>query len=78
MFNGKPVRTTCASVYVTFHHQIELILWNNLAKYCSWSLVFYGSKNWALRKVDQIYVENFLVVVMGKDGEDQLDRSTEE
>ena len=36
-----------------------------------------GAQNWALRKVDQKYLENFRNVVLEKDGKDYLDRSTE-
>jgi hypothetical protein len=37
----------------------------------------YDTEIWTLRKVDQKYLEVSETVVLGKDGEDQLDRSCE-
>ena len=37
----------------------------------------YGAETWTLRKVDQKYLVGFEIVLLEKDGEDQLDRSRE-
>jgi hypothetical protein len=41
-------------------------------KCCVCSIALYGAETWTLRATDQKYLDNFLDVVLEKDGEDQL------
>jgi hypothetical protein len=38
---------------------MDLNLRKKLVKCSIWSTAFYGAETWALRKVDQTYLENF-------------------
>ena len=40
-------------------------------------MAFYGAETWTLRTADEKYLESFEMLMMEKDGEDQLDRSCE-
>ena len=40
-------------------------------------LALYGAETWTIRKTEQKRLQNFLDVMLEKDGEDQLDRSCE-
>jgi hypothetical protein len=38
---------------------------------CIWSIASYGAETGTLWKIDKKYVQNFLSVVLERDGEDQ-------
>ena len=40
-----------------------------------WLIVSYGAETWTFRKIDQKYLKNSEILVLEKDGEDQLDGS---
>jgi hypothetical protein len=61
----------------SFHQQIRLKFKEETNGMLHWSIAFYGSETWTLRKVYQKYLEIFRNVVMEKEGEDQLVRSCE-
>jgi hypothetical protein len=42
-----------------FTSKLHLNLRKELVKYYIWSIVLYGAETWALRKVDQKYLERF-------------------
>ena len=60
-----------------FTSKLDLNLRKKLIKCYIWSMALYGAETWTLRAVDQKYLESFEIVVLEKDGEDQLDRSRE-
>ena len=61
----------------SFHQQIRLKFKEETNEVLHWSITFYGSETWTLRKVYQKYLEIFRNVVMEKEREDQLVRSCE-
>ena len=56
---------------------MDLKLRKKLVKCYIWSITLYGAETWTLRAADQKPTGKFLNVVVEKDGEDQLDRSSE-
>jgi len=55
----------------------DLNLRKKLLKCYVWSIAVCGTETWAVRKVNQDYLERFGSVLLEKDGENQLDRSCE-
>ena len=60
-----------------FTSKLDLYLRKKLIKCYIWSMAFYGAETWTLRTADEKYLESFEMLMMEKDGEDQLDRSCE-
>jgi len=60
-----------------FTSKFDLNLRKKLIKCYIWSMAFYGAETWTLRTADEKYLESFEMLMMEKDGEDQLDRSCE-
>jgi hypothetical protein len=46
---------------IFFNCKLELNLRKKLAKCYIWSVALYGAESWILRKVDQKYLESFLM-----------------
>ena len=44
---------------ILFISKLDLNLKKKLVKCYIWSVVFYGAKNWTLRKVDRKYLKSF-------------------
>jgi len=57
------------------HSKLDFKLRNKIVKCYIWSTASHGAETWKYRKVDQKYLENFEMLFLEKDGEDQLDRS---
>ena len=53
--------------------KLDLNLWKKLVQCSIWSISLSAAETWTLRKGDQKYLK-FLIVVLQKGGEDQLDR----
>jgi hypothetical protein len=57
-----------------FSSKLDLNLKKGLIKCWTWNIALYGAETWTLRKVDKEYLESFWIMMLEKDGEDQLDR----
>jgi hypothetical protein len=56
----------------TFHQHIVLEVKEKVVKCYIWSIALYTAETQTLLKVDQKYLESFEVMVVEKDGQDQL------
>jgi hypothetical protein len=60
-----------------FNRKSALFSRNKLVKCYIWNIALYGAETGTEREADQKQMENCKIVVLEKDGEDQLDRSCE-
>jgi len=56
-----------------FTSTLDLELSKKLVKCYVWSIALYGAETWMLQAVDQKHLESFEILVLEKDGKDQLD-----
>jgi hypothetical protein len=68
-------RLICVALILAYNNCL-LKLGKKLVKCYIWSIALYGAETWTIRAVAQKHLESFEMWCW-KDGEDQLDRSSE-
>jgi len=60
-----------------FTSRLDLKLRTKLVKCYIWSIALYGAETWTLRAVGHKHLESSEILVLEKDGDNQLDQSCE-